>query len=86
MRIWRKKKGFSLDSLAGQANMNKSHLSELERGKTNPSLTTVMRLADALGVNGSIFFLAVSEAKRVHEILGLAAEDLPEDLEASDSN
>ena len=46
----RKKKGMSQLDLSLAADMSKSHLSDLECGRRNPSLTTMGKLARALGV------------------------------------
>lgn len=42
--------GISTRELADKADMNLGNLSDLELGKRNPLLTTVYRLAEALGV------------------------------------
>ena len=47
----RLEKGYSTRELADRAEMNLGNLSDLELGKKNPLLTTVVRLADALGVD-----------------------------------
>lgn len=36
--------------------MDRSFLAEIEAGRTNPSLDTIHRLADAVGVNPREFF------------------------------
>ena len=41
--------GLSLDNLAGRAEVSKGALVALERGRGNPNLTTLVRVADALG-------------------------------------
>ena len=50
LKAIRIKKGFSQDALAHKANMSQTFLSNVERGKADPSLTTLKRLAAALGV------------------------------------
>jgi transcriptional regulator with XRE-family HTH domain len=50
LRAIRKKKCISQDALAKQAGMSQTFLSNVERGKADPSLTTLKRLAGALGV------------------------------------
>ncbi|HEX4737385.1 MAG TPA: helix-turn-helix transcriptional regulator [Allosphingosinicella sp.] len=42
--------GISQEQLAFEAGMKRSYLSELERGKRNPSVRALGRLAGALGV------------------------------------
>jgi len=41
--------GLSLDALAGRAEVSKGALVALEGARGNPNLTTLVRLADALG-------------------------------------
>ena len=51
----RKSSGLSLADLSGQAGVAKSIISQIERNETNPTLTTIWRLAHALDVSiGSI--------------------------------
>lgn len=46
----RKERGISLTGLAERAGISKSTLSSLEAGETNPTISTIWALADALGV------------------------------------
>ncbi|MZR31767.1 helix-turn-helix domain-containing protein [Sneathiella litorea] len=46
----RKEKHLTLDQLAAVCGVSKSMLSQIERNETNPTLATVWRLAEALGV------------------------------------
>jgi len=51
-------KGLSQDKFAWEGNMARSFISEVERGKRNPTLTNICKLADALGVKkGDLFEL-----------------------------
>ena len=43
-------KGLSQQELAALLDYEKSNLSRLESGKTNPKIATLMRVAEALGV------------------------------------
>lgn len=49
----RQRRGDSLDRLAARAGVSKGALVALERGGTNPTLATLVRLADALDVSVS---------------------------------
>lgn len=53
----RKKKGYTQLGLSLKAHVSKSFLSDLERGVRNPSYLTLCRLADALEVDVSEFFV-----------------------------
>jgi transcriptional regulator with XRE-family HTH domain len=47
--------GLSLDQLAERCGLTKSYLSKLERGLSEPSITTVSRLSEAFGISVSEF-------------------------------
>lgn len=53
VREARKRRHMSQEALALDADMKRSYLSELERGKRNPSVRALGRLAEALGVDPS---------------------------------
>jgi transcriptional regulator with XRE-family HTH domain len=50
VRHYRKLKGLSQERLALDAGMERSYVSDLERGTRNPSVRALGRLADALGI------------------------------------
>lgn len=50
LKSLRKKLGVTLESLASQAGMSKSYLSKVERGLSNPSISTAIKLAKVLNV------------------------------------
>ncbi|GEP95516.1 MULTISPECIES: helix-turn-helix domain-containing protein [Chitinophaga] len=49
----REGKGMTQTDLAFEADIEPSHISRIERGTTNTSLTTIVTLADALKVHPS---------------------------------
>jgi len=53
LRALRSGRGFTLDQLAARSGLSKGMLVQLERGGTNPSIATLCRAADALGVTVS---------------------------------
>jgi transcriptional regulator with XRE-family HTH domain len=55
-RKLREAKGLGMREFALQADMEYSQLSKIERGVTNPTLSTVAFLADALGVSHQELF------------------------------
>jgi len=59
IRKKREEKGYTIDMLAKLAGMSKGHLSRIERGETDPSITTLSRVAIALKVK-------VEELYRIH--------------------
>ncbi len=56
IRILRKEKGMSLKDLAYKIGMEKSNLSVIENGRSNPQLLTYVRIACALETNLSDLF------------------------------
>jgi transcriptional regulator with XRE-family HTH domain len=50
LRSFRNRRGFSQESLAFEAGMHRTYISQLERGLKSPTLDTMFKLADALGV------------------------------------
>ena len=51
IRLLRKQEGMSLQDLAYRIGMEKSNLSVIENGKSNPQLLTFVKIASALGVS-----------------------------------
>ena len=50
IRKARKRKGISQEDLAQSARVERSHMGVIERGKGNPTLKTIVRIANKLGV------------------------------------
>ena len=50
IRQKREEKEYTIDKLAKLAGMSKGHLSRIERGETDPTITTLSRVAIALKV------------------------------------
>ncbi len=59
IRQKRQEKGYTIDKLAELANMSKGHLSRIERGETEPTISTLARVAMALKVK-------VNELYKIH--------------------
>ncbi|MDV3309864.1 MAG: helix-turn-helix domain-containing protein [Cyclobacteriaceae bacterium] len=49
----RKKKGLSQDALATDSDLDRTYISQLERGRRTPSIETLFKIAQALGVTAS---------------------------------
>lgn len=62
LRTLRTEHGFSIRALAERADISSSVISEVERGKTEPSISTLKRLAAALGTSITYFFTTSSQA------------------------
>jgi transcriptional regulator with XRE-family HTH domain len=61
VRRLRKAAGLSQEALAERANLNADFLGFIERGDNVPTLTTVLQLARALGVQPSIIIKEFDE-------------------------
>ena len=61
VRHHRKLKGMTQEALAAEAGMERSYVSDLERGTRNPSVRALGRLADALGVQSQQLLMPVED-------------------------
>ncbi len=61
VRIFRQRLGISQEELAWRANIHRTYLADIERGRRNLSLSSIARLVSALGVSLAEFFFAVEE-------------------------
>ena len=57
----RKNKGISQEVLSGLAGIGRTHLSAIERGERKPSLETLYRIAEALGVKMSDIIIEIEK-------------------------
>ncbi len=53
LRELRKKSNLSQEKLAQECNLDRTFISLLERGKRQPSLTTIFKLSSVLGISHS---------------------------------
>ncbi|GHJ39078.1 helix-turn-helix domain-containing protein [Streptomyces sp. TS71-3] len=51
LRRWRGERGYTLDGLASRAGVSRGMIIQIEQARTNPSVGTTVKLADALGVS-----------------------------------
>jgi transcriptional regulator with XRE-family HTH domain len=65
LRELREGQGISMRTLATRSGLSANALSMIERGKTSPSVSTLYKLADALGVSITAFFGEESDKKQV---------------------
>ncbi|MDD2921285.1 MAG: XRE family transcriptional regulator [Anaerolineales bacterium] len=65
LRELREARNISMRTLATKSGLSANALSMIERGKTSPSVSTLYKLADALGVSITAFFGAETEKKRI---------------------
>lgn len=56
IRYLRNQRGLSIEDLAIEADINKNYLSDLERGKRNPTLKIITKIANALNITVETLF------------------------------
>ncbi|MGQ9531410.1 MAG: helix-turn-helix domain-containing protein [Desulfotomaculales bacterium] len=80
IRLLRTEKNLSLQELAAKADISFSYLSEIERGTVYPALSTLKRIAQALGVSVTSIMAAESSLgqrlRALREELGLTQAQL----------
>lgn len=77
LKVLRKKRGLTQHALSGA--ITQSHISQMENGKTSPSLEAIIDLAGAMGLSPVAFMALVSAAQdelTPDEVLELAKKDL----------
>lgn len=60
----RKLKGLSQEALAGDADLQRKYISLLERAEYQPKISTVFRLAEALGLTPSEFVALIDQERK----------------------
>lgn len=63
LRELRLAKGLSQQSLANECEMERTHISAIERALRTPSLSTIFKLADALEIKPSELVKLIEERK-----------------------
>lgn len=58
---FRRKKGISQEVISGLADIGRTHLSAIERGERKPTLETLYRIANALGVKMSDIVISIED-------------------------
>ncbi|MCY0926173.1 XRE family transcriptional regulator [Streptomyces sp. H27-H1] len=51
LKRWRGERGFTLEALSARAGVSRGMIIQIEQARTNPSVGTTVKLADALGVS-----------------------------------
>jgi len=65
LRRVRRERDLSQEALADMAQLARNHVSEIERGRRDPGLSTIVQLADALGIGiGELGTLFDEERRR----------------------
>jgi len=74
LRELREARGISMRALATRSGLSANALSMIERGKTSPSVSTLYKLADALGVSITAFF---GEENTKKQVIFLKSDERP---------
>jgi transcriptional regulator with XRE-family HTH domain len=61
LRFFREQRGISLRALAEKTNVSPSFLSQIENGQCSPSISSMEKIANALGVTLGQFFLSANQ-------------------------
>jgi len=61
VRKYRKQRGMTQEQLGLETEMERSYVSDLERGTRNPSVRAVERLAKALGVQTHLLMMPIED-------------------------
>ncbi len=63
IRTLRKERGLSQETLAERAGLHRNSISLIERGESQPTVDTLFRLADGLGISAVELVERISSAK-----------------------
>lgn len=63
IRYYRKKNGISQETLALIADLNPAYVGQIERGIKSPTINTLKKIADALGVSLATLFTPIADEK-----------------------
>ena len=70
VRSLRKTEGWSQEKLAEETDLHRTYISEVERGKRNPTLLTICKFAKAFGVEPTVFMEKIQAgAKRKSRVV-----------------
>lgn len=67
LRSAREERGLTQDALADAADMSKKYISNIERGKCNPSYDVLYRLISALHISADLLFEDLENASSADE-------------------
>ena len=67
----RKEKGYSLNKLSSLSGLSKGYLSKIENGMNTPTITTMARIATALEVEVTYFFLPQGDSSQNRKLVSV---------------
>ncbi len=80
VRFYRNKLGFSQEALADRAQLDRSYMSQIERGIKNATLNSIWRISQALDVSPSALLTLTEEIDRAGDASGALVERLFSEL------
>jgi len=80
LKAWRKRIGLSQEKLAERADLHRTYLAGVESGARNPSLVSLHKLAQALGISLGTFFSTAPGGSPSEPHLSTALESCPDIL------
>ena len=76
VRTWRHRLRISQEELAFRASLQRSYISDIERGARNVSLKSVEKIADALGISLANLFTSVADSSGAQPLTADAMVDI----------
>lgn len=64
IRYYRKKNGISQETLALIADVNPAYVGQIERGAKNPTINTLKKLSDTLGIDLATLFTPIPDVEQ----------------------
>lgn len=77
VRRYRKAARLSQEDVAHRAGLDRTYLSDIERGVANPTVNMLLGVATVCGVHPALLLLDEREAALVARVLGPAGEGAP---------
>ena len=74
----RKEKGYSLNKLSSLSGLSKGYLSKIENGMNTPTITTMARIATALEVEVTYFFLQQNDSSQNRKLVSVRSNERKE--------
>lgn len=80
IKLVRKKRGYTQSQLADRADISVSHLCLLEKGKRDPSLSTIEAISNALSIPVSVLIFLAADNEQITELTENQIEELTRNI------
>ena len=71
IKFYRKKKGWSQERLAHEIGMHRTYIGAVEQLKTNPSIDSLSRIAEGLGVTPLMLMVHPNERQSLEQLASI---------------